>query len=79
VDRVEHAQFTDHVPRSEYRGPCPPVAVPAGNGQPFGKDDEHVGLVDVALSEQLPAAVEGARLEGGQQRGDVVGSRPRNS
>jgi len=34
---------------------------------------EHVGLVDVALSEQLGAAVEGARLEGGQQGGDVVG------
>jgi len=45
----------------------------AGNGEPPGKNDEHVGLVDVALSEQLGAAVEGARLEGGQQGGDVVG------
>ncbi len=50
-----------------------PVAVPAGDGQPPGKDDEHVGVVHVALSEQPGAAAQGARLERGQQRGDVAG------
>jgi len=45
----------------------------AGYGEPPGQHDEHVGLVDVALGEQLSAAFEGARGEGGQQGGDVVG------
>jgi len=60
--------------------PCPstavtaqPVAVPAGDGQPPGRHDEHVGVVDVALSEQPGAAAQGARGERGQQRGDVAG------
>jgi len=47
--------------------------VPAGDGQPPGKDDEHVGVVDVALSEQPGAAAQGAGCERGQQRGDVAG------
>jgi len=70
---VEHAELTCQVPRAAYRGHCPLVAVPAGNGEPPGKNDEHVGLVDVAFSEQLPAAVEGGRLERGQQRSDGAG------
>jgi len=47
--------------------------VPAGDGEPPGKDDEQVGFVDVALGEQPGAAAQGARLERGQQRGDVAG------
>jgi len=58
-------ELTGHVPRAEYCGHCPPVAVPAGYGEPPGKDDEHVGVVDVALSEQPGAAAQGARLECG--------------
>jgi len=44
----------------------------AGDGEPAVKDDEHVGVVDVALGEQPGAAAQGARGERGQQRGDVV-------
>jgi len=70
---VEHAELTGHVSRAGHGGHRPPVAVPAGDGEPPGIDDEHVGVVDVALSEQPGAAAQGARLERGQQRGDVAG------